>query len=60
MLHFYRDWITDCPDALMTIVVQRRAPALPIVPDEMVGKHVIAVTACYAGPVEDGARACVP
>ena len=26
----------------------------------MVGKHVIAVTACYAGPVEDGARALRP
>jgi FAD/FMN-containing dehydrogenase len=32
VLHFYRDWIADCPDELMTIVVQRRAPALPIVP----------------------------
>ena len=60
MLRFYRDWIADCPDELMTIVVQRRAPALPIVPAEMVGKHVIAVTACYAGPVEDGARVMRP
>jgi FAD/FMN-containing dehydrogenase len=32
VLRFYRDWIADCPDELMTIVVQRRAPALPIVP----------------------------
>jgi hypothetical protein len=60
VLRFYRDWIADCPDELMTIVVQRRAPALPIVPAEMVGKHVIAVTACYAGPMEDGARVMRP
>ena len=60
MLRFYRDWIADCPDELMTIVVQRRAPALPIVPAELVGRHVIAVAACYAGPVEDGARAMRP
>src|SRR4029450_9913048 len=25
VLRFYRDWIGDCPDELMTIVVQRRA-----------------------------------
>ena len=60
VLRFYRDWIADCPDELMTIVVQRRAPALPVVPPELVGKHVIAVTSCYAGPVEDGERVVAP
>ncbi|MET3174224.1 UNVERIFIED_ORG: FAD/FMN-containing dehydrogenase [Arthrobacter sp. UYCu721] len=60
VLRFYRDWIADCPDELMTIAVQRRAPALPIVPPEMVGKHVIAIVACYAGPVEEGERVLRP
>jgi FAD binding domain/Berberine and berberine like len=60
VLRFYRDWIADCPDELMTIVVQRRAPALPVVPDELVGKHVVAVAACYAGSVEDGAQVMRP
>jgi hypothetical protein len=60
VLRFYRDWIADCPDELMTIVVQRRAPALPFVPAELVGRHVIAVAACYAGPVEDGIRVLRP
>jgi FAD/FMN-containing dehydrogenase len=60
VLRFYRDWIADCPDELMTIVVQRRAPALPVVPSELVGKHVIAVAACYAGPVDDGERVLAP
>jgi FAD/FMN-containing dehydrogenase len=60
VLRFYRDWIADCPDELMTIVVQRKAPALPIVPPELVGKHVVAVAACYAGPVEDGERLMRP
>ena len=60
VLRFYRDWIADCPDELMTIVVQRRAPALPVVPPDLVGKHVIAVVACYAGPVEDGERVMRP
>ena len=60
VLRFYRDWIADCPDELMTIVVQRRAPALPIVPPELVGKHVIAVVACYAGSIEDGEKVLKP
>jgi hypothetical protein len=60
VLRFYRDWIADCPDELMTIVVQRRAPALPVVPPDLVGKHVIAITACYSGPVEDGERVVKP
>lgn len=60
LLRFYRDWIADCPDELMTIAVQRRAPALPIVPPDLVGKHVVAIAACYAGPVEEGERVLRP
>ena len=60
VLRFYRDWIDGCPDELMTIVVQRRAPALPVVPPDLVGKHVIAVVACYAGPIEEGQRVLKP
>ncbi|MGH9048303.1 MAG: FAD-binding oxidoreductase [Acidimicrobiia bacterium] len=60
VLRFYRDWIADCPDELMTIVVQRKAPALPIVPPDLVGKHVVAVAVCYAGPVEEGERVVRP
>ncbi|NYD79665.1 FAD-binding oxidoreductase [Arthrobacter cupressi] len=60
VLGFYRGWIADCPDELMTIAVLRRAPALPIVPPDLVGKHVVAIAACYAGPVEEGERALRP
>jgi hypothetical protein len=44
----------------MTIVVQRKAPALPVVPPELVGQLVIAVAACYAGPIQDGERVLRP
>ncbi|MDQ5861736.1 MAG: FAD-binding oxidoreductase [Actinomycetota bacterium] len=60
VLRFYRDWIADCPDELMTIAVQRRAPALPIVPPDLVGKLVVGVVACYTGPVEEGERILRP
>ena len=32
VLRFYRDWITDVPDELTTVVVHRKAPPLPVLP----------------------------
>ncbi|CAN5786321.1 FAD-binding oxidoreductase [soil metagenome] len=60
VLRFYRDWVADCPDELMTIGVTRRAPALPVVPPDLVGRHVVAVAACYAGPVDEAQRVLRP
>ncbi|MGY1620291.1 FAD-binding oxidoreductase [Geodermatophilus sp. SYSU D00691] len=60
VLRRYRDWIGGCPDRLMTLVVQRLAPPLPVVPAELVGRPVIAVAACYAGDVEEGERVLRP
>jgi FAD/FMN-containing dehydrogenase len=60
VLHFYRDWIAECPDELMTLVVQRLAPALPVVPPELVGRPIIAVAACYAGDIDEGQRVLGP
>jgi FAD/FMN-containing dehydrogenase len=60
VLRFYRDWIAEAPDELMTLVVHRRAPPLPFVPAELHGKHVVAVICCYAGPVEEGERVVQP
>src|SRR6266516_672079 len=60
VLRFYRDWVADAPDELMTIVVHRKAPALPFVPDELHGKPVVMVICCYAGPVEEGEKVVRP
>ena len=60
VLRFYRDWIAEAPDELMTIVVHRKAPPLPFVPAELHGKPVVAVVCCYAGPVEEGERVVRP
>ena len=49
VLRFYRDWLADAPDELMTIVVHRKAPPLPFVPEEFHGKPVVTVVCCYAG-----------
>jgi FAD/FMN-containing dehydrogenase len=60
VLRFYRDWITDVPDELTTIVNFRKAPAIPTVPEELWGRHVVAVLCTYAGPVEDGEKVVAP
>ena len=54
VLRFYRDWVADAPDDLMTIVVHRKAPALPFVPEEFHGKPVVMVVCCWAGSIEAG------
>src|SRR5204862_7246694 len=41
VLRFYRDWITDAPDELTTIVVHRHAPPLEAIPPELHGRPVV-------------------
>ena len=60
LLRFYRDWIADAPDDLMTIVIHRKAPPLDFIPAELHGKLVVAVVACYAGSIDEGERVLRP
>jgi len=56
VLRFYRDWVAEAPDELMTIVVHRKAPPLPFVPEELHGKPVVMVICCWVGDVEEGEK----
>jgi FAD binding domain/Berberine and berberine like len=60
LMRFYRDWIAEAPDELMTIVVHRKAPPLDFVPKELHGKLVVSVACCYAGSIEEGEKALRP
>ena len=60
VLRFYRDWIADAPDELMTIVLHRKAPPMPWVPAEFHGKLVVGVIPCYSGDLEEGERLLRP
>jgi FAD binding domain/Berberine and berberine like len=60
VLRFYRDWVADAPDDLMTIVVHRKAPPLPFVPPELHGKPVVMVVCCWVGDIEEGERFIKP
>ncbi|MGH3475751.1 MAG: FAD-binding oxidoreductase [Nocardioidaceae bacterium] len=60
VMRFYRDWIADAPDELTTIVIHRKAPPIPAVPEELHGKPVVAVTCCWVGDLEAGERRLEP
>jgi FAD/FMN-containing dehydrogenase len=60
VLRFYRDWVAEAPDELMTIVIHRKAPPLPFVPEELHGKPVVMVVCCWVGDVEEGERFIKP
>jgi hypothetical protein len=60
VLRFYREWISEAPDELMTIVTNRKAPPLSFVPRELHGKLIVGVACCYAGPPEEGEKVVKP
>jgi FAD/FMN-containing dehydrogenase len=60
VMRFYRDWIADAPDELMTILIHRKAPPLPIIPAELHGKPVVMVICCWIGDIEEGEKFIKP
>jgi FAD/FMN-containing dehydrogenase len=60
VLRFYRDWVADAPDDLMTIVVHRRAPAVEWMPAELQGRPVVSVVCCWVGDLATGEEVLRP
>jgi hypothetical protein len=60
VLRFYRDWVAEAPDELMTIVVHRKAPPLDFIPPEFRGEPVVVVVCCWVGDPEEGERVLGP
>ena len=60
VLRFYREFAATAPDELTTIVELELAPPLPFLPEDVHGKPIVMVGACYAGPPEDGAEVVRP
>jgi FAD/FMN-containing dehydrogenase len=60
VLRFYREFIADAPDELTTIFNLRVAPPLPFLPEDVHGKPIVMVGACYAGSPQDGAEVVRP
>jgi FAD/FMN-containing dehydrogenase len=60
LLRFYREWIADAPDELMTIVIHRKAPPVAFIPAELHGQLVVGVACCYAGSIDEGEQVMRP
>ena len=60
MLRFYREFIAAAPDELTTIFNLRVAPPLPFLPEDVHGKPIVMVGACYAGAPDDGIEVVRP
>ena len=57
VLRFYRDFVARAPDELGTVIRLGTIPPLPVIAETLHWRPAIAVACCYAGSVDDGARA---
>ncbi len=53
VLHFYREFASNAPEELGTVVRFGTAPPLPAIPEELHWRPVIMVGTCYAGPIAE-------
>ena len=60
VLKFYREFVKDAPDELTTVAALLTAPPLPVFPQEIQGKHIIAILFCYCGKIEEGEKLLEP
>ncbi|HEY3631632.1 MAG TPA: FAD-binding oxidoreductase [Jatrophihabitantaceae bacterium] len=54
LLALYQDWTADQPREVNSLVALTTAPPLPFLPEEIHGKPIAIVPACYGGAIEDG------
>jgi FAD/FMN-containing dehydrogenase len=60
VLRFLREFIAQAPDEVGLMANLRLAPSLPVVPEDLWGKPIVALVVTYAGPVDEGRDALAP
>ena len=60
VLRFYREHIATAPEQLGAFPAFQIAPPLPFIPEDRHGDTLVAIVACWAGPLEEGERALEP
>ncbi|MGH7459881.1 MAG: FAD-binding oxidoreductase [Longimicrobiales bacterium] len=60
VLRFYREFAASAPDELTTIFNLRIAPPLPFLPQNVHGKPIAMIGACFAGSPQDGIEVVRP
>jgi FAD/FMN-containing dehydrogenase len=54
VLRFYRDFITDAPEAFGGFPAYQIAPPLPFIPEDRHGDPLLAFVSCWSGPLDEG------
>lgn len=57
---FFSTFIEAAPDEVFMVLVMRLAPPAPFLPEEVHGKPVVAIGACYSGPSDAGMETLGP
>ena len=60
VLELYRTLAEEAPPELTLVTLMRPAPPAPWLPQDMHGKPIVAMLACYSGDPEDGEKAVAP
>jgi hypothetical protein len=60
VLQWYREFIADAPEAFGGFPAFQIAPPLPFIPEDRHGDPFLVIVACWAGPLDQGARALQP
>ena len=60
VLGFLRDFVAGAPDEVGIMGNLRLAPPLPIIPEELHGKPIVAIVPMYTGPIEEGEKVLQP
>jgi FAD/FMN-containing dehydrogenase len=60
VLELYRTLAEEAPPELTLVTIMRPAPPAPWLPQDMHGKPIIAILACYSGSPEEGERVVAP
>lgn len=60
VLDFYRAFVTSVPDELTTMLAFMTAPEAPFLPESIHGAPMVAIVACYSGPLDQGENVVRP
>jgi FAD/FMN-containing dehydrogenase len=60
ILRFYREYIKDAPEEMGCFPAFQIAPPLPFIPENRHGDTFVAMVACWAGPLDKGAKELKP
>lgn len=60
VLNFFRGYIADAPEQMGAFPAFQIAPPLPFIPEERHGDTLVAMVACWAGPLDEGEKALKP